>query len=387
MELNLSLTGKDSHLVNIPLGQGSFAIGAIGMDAKKFDVLVDHKLPINWDCFNACFTGSGQQNAHLHPYGDWPRFFYYWGNDANFIQWSTKRKIEDFTWCPNTALNANFSSSNINRLFIIAQEHPLKFNLGKHQLVSVSGNLDHIAIDNIGQIHSIAFSPDVQTSSKAAPYQLPIFEAFKDIHNIDIHVKPLGQAFDCSSLLQFSQLTHLNLSGNLANLDCLKKLEHLEHLAIRYAPNIEGLPTLKSWEKLTSFIGWNIEATQGKLLRKSLKDLAKERTLSHSSVSKLRTSIWFTTEYGIPFSNWEGKKATLAVKTYKATLKKLKKAKEEQAIKELLVAFTKTFNTFPAIETTEREDIGEAINQLRQVPALEIDATKAYQWFDAYRDY
>ena len=57
--------------------------------------------------------------------------------------------------------------------------------------------------------------------------------------------------------------------------------------------------------------------------------MSKERELEYSTVSQLRKLIWFTTEYGIPFSAWEGKNAKTAVKNYKATLKKLKKVKTE----------------------------------------------------------
>ena len=170
-------------------------------------------------------------------------------------------------------------------------------------------------------------------------------------------------------------------------LHCLKNINSLQSLGIRYAPNLEKLPSLKSWEHLTSFIAWNVEEAKGKLLRSELRKLAKERELEYSSVSQLRKKIWFTTEYGIPFSGWTGKEAKLAVKLYKSTVKKLNKAKTEQEVKILLKEFSKAFNDFPNIETIEREDIGEAINQLRQLPSIEIEAKKPIKWFDEVRDY
>ena len=125
----------------------------------------------------------------------------------------------------------------------------------------------------------------------------------------------------------------------------------------------------------------------GKLLRTELKKLRKERELNYSTVSQLRKLIWFTTEYGIPFSGWTGKNAKIAVRSYKASVKKLKKAKEEQEVKEILIQFTVIFNDLPQIETTEREDIGEAVEQLRQVSSIEIDAEQAKSWFNQVRDY
>jgi hypothetical protein len=79
--IKISLTSTNSHTVKIPAGQGSFSIGIVGMDKKKFDVLVEENLPINWNVFNDFYTPHGKQNAEKYPYGDWPRFFYYFGND------------------------------------------------------------------------------------------------------------------------------------------------------------------------------------------------------------------------------------------------------------------------------------------------------------------
>ena len=41
----ISLTGENSHAINIPAGQGSFSIGTLGMNSKKFDIVVDDRLP------------------------------------------------------------------------------------------------------------------------------------------------------------------------------------------------------------------------------------------------------------------------------------------------------------------------------------------------------
>ena len=384
--INISLTGENSHSVTIPLGQGSFAIGAVGMDIKKYDVLVNNDLPINWHSFNTFFTPHGKQNSHLHPYGDWPRFFYYWGNDTNFLKWSEKRKIEDFTWCPLKPLSADFTKSNISKLVINAETHKINLIVGNHRGLTLTGNLANIDIAKAGEINSLALYPNTDKDSTSA-YQLPDYTSLGQITNLDINIDPIGQAFDCESLLQFKSLTNLSLSGNLTNLKSLEKVKNMNRLAIRYAPNLEGLPALKSWSNLNSFIGWNVEETKGKLLRSELKNLAKERELQYSNVSQLRKPIWFITEYGIPFSAWQGKNAKTAIKNYKSTLKKLKKVKTEKQAKELLIEFTQIFNHLPQIETTEREDVGEAIEQLRQIPTIEVDSKKAMEWFNETRDY
>ena len=384
-EIQLSLTKENSHNITLPLSQGSLSIGNIGMDKKLYDVLVDENLPINWDTFNTHFTGYGLKNKEIYPYGDWPRFFYYSGNDLGFIKWTEKRKTEDFSWTPQKSTKADFTRANIRNLNIQSKNVKIDLKLGKNiRKLSISGDIENFNIQSNDCITSLGIYPNV---SEHKIYQLPKFDQLKQITSLDILINPLDQPIDCHSLLQFENLTSLSLSGNFVNLDCLKNLEKLERLAIRYAPNLENLPKLSSWKKLISFIGWNIEETKGKLLRSELKSLSKERELEYSSVSQLRKQIWFTTEYGIPFSAWEGKNAKTAVKNYKATLKKLKKVKTEGEAKKALLEFTQTFNSLPQIETTEREDIGEAIEQLRQIPSFEIDSKKANKWFDEARDY
>ena len=60
--IKISLTSTNSHTVKIPAGQGSFSIGIVGMDKKKFDVLVEENLPINWNVFNDFYTPHGKQS-------------------------------------------------------------------------------------------------------------------------------------------------------------------------------------------------------------------------------------------------------------------------------------------------------------------------------------
>ncbi|UII27512.1 leucine-rich repeat domain-containing protein [Fulvivirga maritima] len=386
-ELIISLTDKDSHAIKREAGQGSLSLGPEHLkDKLDFDVIVGEHQNINWDCFNNLYTPHGQQNAHLYPNGDWPRWFYYYGNDSGFSFWSEKRKIEYFTWKPFKQVSVDFENSNINQLTIIAEEHPIKLKIGSGITTLVlDGNLKNLDIEKAGSLENIHFNPAIEESD--ASYRLPEFPAFKKSSSIHVTVKPVGQSFDCEQLLQFEYLKSLSLSGNMTNLHVLSKLPNLESLSLRYVPDLSDLPELNTWKFLKSFIGWNIEEGRGKVLRKELNKLSKEREMQYSSVSQLRKQIWFTTEYGIPFTAWEGKNAKLAVKVYKSTVKKLGKAKVVEEVKTLLIEFAKTFNELPQIETSEREDIAEAINQLRQVPSLEIDAKKAMGWFDEVRDY
>lgn len=375
--MELSLTDDQSHRVRIPLGQGSFSMGLIGMNPKKFDVLLEKDLAVNWKTF--------EEIPYLQ--GRWPRYFYYWGNDRGFIDWSYKREIESFFWCPQKAISEDLSLAFMRHFSVQVEEHKVDLSLGENiRNFSAEGNLQNLEILKVQGLSTAGFSPEIVDESKSS-YQLPEFPALKEIESIDISMKPIGQPFDCQSLLQFPNLESVSLSGNLTNLSQLKKLVKLEGLALRFVPNLDDLPALDSWPKLNSFIAWNVAESKGKLLRVELRKLKKERKMEYSTVSKLRKPIWFTTVYGIPFSGWEEKLEKKAIRLYKSAMKKLKKCTDEEEAEVLIKEFTLAFNEFPAMETSEREDIGEAVLQLIQIPSFIIDAKKGILWFDQVRDY
>lgn len=388
----ISLTGMDSHQIKIPAGQGSFSIGRIGMDKKKFDVLVGENAVIDWDVFNTFYTPHGQQNAHLHPYGDWPRFFYYWGNDTSFVEWSKKRVIENFFWQPSRSLCLDLSDAQIRNLAIKSNDDLIKLtldqsnNIGLYSL-HLSGNIELFEIKVTQEIDHIRIEPNTEKDQSVSAYHLPIIPDLAKISSLDVIVKPIGQAFDCESLLQFPNLKNLNLTGNITNTACLKQLHQLERIGIRYAVNLEGFPALNTWENLSSFIAWNIDEKTGKTLNTQLKHLAQEKQLDYSSVSKLRSPIWFSTEYGIPFENWENKNAKIAIKAYKSALKKISKAQNEQDVKESIIELIEMINTLPNIETVEREDTGVAVQQLVEASKFDIDQEIVNAWFDEFRDF
>ncbi|MGD1839745.1 MAG: hypothetical protein ACFB0B_02455 [Thermonemataceae bacterium] len=240
-KVQLSLTGENSHEIFIPLGQGSLAIGNLGMNEKDFDILIDEKLKINWDTFNTHFTGHGEQNREMYPYGNWPRFFYYSGNDLGFVKWTEKRKTEDFSWTPQKSISADLTKVNIRNLSIQSRGVKIDLKLGENITnLFLSGCFEKFNIEANDGITSLNIYPTV---SNDTTYQLPQLNTLKEVTSLSISVSPLEQPIDCKSLLQFENLTHLNLSGNLINLDCLRNLNRLQSLAIRYAPNLEKLPS------------------------------------------------------------------------------------------------------------------------------------------------
>lgn len=384
--ISISLTNTNSHLFKIPLGQGSFSIGSVGMDKKKFDVLVEENLPINWNAFDEFTTPAG---------GHWPRFFYYWGNDLGFVEWSKTRAIEEFSLHPNTPVTVDLRNSNIRNFSIEATVHPIKLILDSPisdsrfglMKLNLSGNLANFEIISNQANPFLSLAPFTDNRKTALAYKLPPLKNLETITSLDITMAPLGQPLDCESLLQFPNLKNLNVTGNMIHVDVLSDLLDLERLGIRYAPNLENFPSLNSWKNLKSFIGWNIDEITGKRLNTELKQLAKEKDLDYSSVSKLRSSIWFTTEYGIPFTNWESKNAKIATKAYKTTVKEISKAKTENEVKTAITKLVELINTLPNIETVEREDTATAVNQLVETSKLEITVATANKWFDEVREF
>ena len=86
---SLSLTGENSHVFDLQLGQGSLSIGTKGVSEGKYDIWVEPGVTINWDAFNECYTGYGECHKDEYPFGNWPRWIYYSGIDTGFVKWTS----------------------------------------------------------------------------------------------------------------------------------------------------------------------------------------------------------------------------------------------------------------------------------------------------------
>lgn len=156
-------------------------------------------------------------------------------------------------------------------------------------------------------------------------------------------------------------------------------------------PDLGDLPTLNAWPLLDRFIAYNVEESAGKRIKKQMKTRAETRPWTdHASVSQLRKPEWWTTEFGRPFSSWAKRLAKLANEAYNVAQVTLSEARSFAEAEAAITAFTVRFNNLKGIETTEREDLGEAVWQLSQSDHLigqPITEEMAQRWFDAARDY
>lgn len=385
-EIVLSLTGKDSHKVLIPAGQGSLSIGTIGNVKEQYDLLVNEDDVIHWDTFNGYYSVAGWEEKQEYPYGNWPRFFYYSGNDLGFIDWSCEREIEEFRWLPQKDMNVDFTHSMIYLLYIETGKYNIAFSLGERvSELHLCGNLENYSIRKCSKVPRLHFKPEY--NEKLDAYQLPVFPALKDAEEVKVEVSALSAPFDCSSLLQFPHLKKLYLVGNVTNLEALKELENLEKLGIWDAPNLSGMPELSHWNHLKWIVGVNIDESVGKLLRKELSNLKKIRQFEYSCISQLRNPLWFETNYGIPFSYWGGVNEKKATSAYKKCLKEVKGANTEGEIKEAIINFVEKINRLENIESTERDDVYISLCTIMKNAPIEIDNQKWETWFEQVREF
>ena len=386
-EITLSLTGKDSHKALIEAGQGSFSIGTKNISEEDFDVLVNENDVINWDTFNEFYTPYCYYECKdKYPYGDWPRFFYYCGNDTGFINWSLKRVIEDFSWFPNKDMKVDFTKARIGRLQFGIKNSRLELSLGENIYeLHLKGNLDNYNIKKCKRIPRIYFEPEYD--NELTSYKLPNFKVFKKATHIEIRTSALKPPFDCSSLLQFHNLKELYLIGNITNLEVLKDLKNIEKLGIWGAPDLTDMPNLNSWKNLNWFVALNIDEKAGKKFRKEIKVLKKEKKFEFVSVSQLRDKLWFETNYGIPFSEWDRKNEKKATSAYKICLEKVKSSTTKKEIEKAIKDFVEKINKLDNIETVERDDTYTAINLIMKKSPLKVETKEWEHWFDEVREF
>jgi len=378
-KLTISLTSGYSHEAKIECGQGSFNIGVQGIDENHIDAWVGKDDKINWNAFNRCETIF---KPILDKSIKWPRFFSYTGNDIGFIEWSKKRKIEEFRWQPQKKMKVDFTDADIDNLHI-KSDYELELSFGENvNYLDLYGNPNNYIIEKCAKVPSLGFYPKKDNMIKL--YSLPKYECFHEAEELLVEVNPNGAPFDCNSLLQFPNLKLLHLIGNMTNLSSLKELKHLNKLGLWDIPELSELPNLNNWKELNKFVAMNIEENAGKRLKEEIKELKKQREFEFSSISKLKNKLWFETEYGLPFSSWDSKKEKKATSAYKNCLKQIKNATSKNDIKNAIINFTNEFNKTDDIE---KDDIYKALCILMKNSSIKIEHDTWLKWFDEIRNF
>ncbi|MBS3020921.1 hypothetical protein DJFAAGMI_03685 [Comamonas sp. PE63] len=382
----LQLTSGAPHRLKTSLGQGSLSLGP-----EKLLKTADLRLPVDacvlWHCFDPFATPAGSP---------WPRSFYYTGNDHGFFTWSQLRPIENFSWYPQLQQDVHIdaSQSQIRELSIHLQAgHQGHIHLklpqqGMH--LHLQGNLEQITV-TAGLPESLSLSPATSKNPADKAFQLPDMGCLKQVGTLELRNGAGRQAVSLQNLLQFSKLDSLSLWGNHSDLAQLSSCTQLRALSLRFMRHLSELPALQAWPQLDSFIAYNVEEAAGKRLRQQLKERTRARPWAgYISVSQLRKPEWWTKEYGRPFAGWPAARARIAHAAYDLAEQEIGTASSLDHVQAALTTFTARFNTVKGIETSEREDLGLAVQQLAQLPAalaLKLTHEQAGQWFDENRDY
>lgn len=381
----IDLTGSRSHTLVRQPGVGSLSIGPSDL-GKKADLHVPPDADIDWTVFNPFATPAGSP---------WPRFLHYTGSDAGFFNWAQTRPIEQMTWAPvlsaDTVVDASESILHSLHIGLGQSGARLSLKLPKSSLrLSVSGDLSRFSAT--GDIpSSLAVAPCTSRRKSDPPFVLPDLGELHQVSSLTLQSTPLGQPISLRCLDWFPNLDSLSLWGNFSDLELLARQARLTNLELRFMPDLEDLPALDVWPLLDGFIAYNVEDAGGKRLKQQMKARAKTRPWAgYVSVSQLRKPEWWMTEYGRPFSSWPKRLAKIANEAYDAAQAALAQARSLADAEEAITAFTVRFNTLKGIETTEREDLGEAVWQLSQSEHRidqPITEEMAQGWFDAAREY
>ncbi|CAH1056806.1 hypothetical protein [Paenibacillus pseudetheri] len=381
----IDLTGPCSHTLVIKPGVGSLSIGPSQL-GKKADLHVASDAHIDWTVFDAFATPAGSP---------WPRFLHYTGSDLGFFDWAKKRPIEEMTWTPILSADTvvDTSQSNLHGLHIELDPsgRSLSLKLPKRSFrLSVSGDLSSFSATG-DMPSSLTLAPRTGRRKTDTPFLLPDLGELHQVTSLTLQNTPLGQPISLECLNRYPNLNSLSLWGNFCDLDLLVHHAGLTNLELRFMPDLGELPTLNAWPLLDRFIAYNVEEIAGKRLKQQMKKRAEARPWTdHASVSQLRKPEWWTTEFGRPFSSWPKRLAKLANEAYNVAQVTLSEARTFAEAEAAISAFTARFNNLKGIETTEREDLSEAVWQLSQSDHLidqPLTEEMAQRWFDASRDY
>lgn len=375
----LSLTGPHSHTLTREPGLARLALGQ-----GTADLHVDPDDAIDWTAFDPFATPAGSP---------WPRHLDYRGNDTGFFTWARRRPIENMSWRPvfDDARRVDATGAGIHSLFLKLDEGggSLHLALPDTYMLSIAGDLARLTTE--GPLPTtLALLPALGRGTDGA-VSLPDLGPLRDVRNVTLSGKPLARPISLRSLAAFREIETLSLWGSFTDWDALAELSALQTLEIRFVPDLEGMPSLDTWPHLESLIAFNIDVGAGKRLRSQMRARAKVRPWEgYTSVVKLRESDWWQTEYGRPFSGWDSRLAKRANAAYDAAVAAIADAETADDVRGAVVAFVEGFNAVPGIETTEREDLGDAVVHfaaLERAVALGVDADAALEWFEQTRDF
>lgn len=381
----LDLSGPNSHELIYRVGWPT----QIGPQRKgqKASLIVDVDTPIHWQAFDCFYTDTYDRL--------FPKRLAYEGNDTNFINWSEQRPIHEITWTPCFEQNHTLDASNANIGNWIIDVNRMK---GRLELILPKKGLAYIKI--IGDLAKITmhsqvpvtmrFVPPTTKRYKDAPYDLPPFGLEDKVQDFAIYNDALAQAVSIANIGRFSALKALTLCGNITGFSALHQQLAIESLYMRDVAFFDDMPSLLDFPNLVHFVANSIDDIVGKKFKTELKKIKANREMKFGEAIKLRKAEWWAENIGKPFNDWRGKTAKQAKEAYATAVDEINAAKVLSDVEQAVIKFTRFFNDKKNIETSEREEIGDAVwklSQLDKIIELGLDEDILSDWFDQNRDY
>lgn len=380
---SVDLTGPGSHTVTRELGKGELSIGP-----AKSDLIVGGHERINWKALDDPGLSANS----------WPDRVQYEGSDPGFATWvSSRREWMNVRFIATGDTTLDFTDADPRYLTLEVREHTITVQLpsaAHMDYVILVGDPDHFVV----RLHPDGEVPGVilQLPRDPAPRRrvLPsdgsqgsrVVELPPELvatEDVVVHGDPFDRPFDARSLSACSRLRRVELRGAVAHLESLLAAD-LRALEFRYVPDLSGLPSLSSWSSLEKVIVWNCDEKATKRLRSEIRRMPEGA--GFRSASKGRDTAWFATEYGLPFSGWPKRTASKATRAFAAATKAIKTAETPEECLAAIDGFVGAANELPGIETSEREDLAEAVLMLADL-SEHLDEDTADRKFDEVRDF
>ena len=375
LKVKTNLVNNETKEFIIYPGETYLSIGVKDIDKGDIKVWVDPDDIINWDSLD---VKDSFDDRYLI------RSVYYTGNDKSFLEWTSKRRVW-FTWQPLKDVDIDLTNSKIDTLRIITDKKVI-LKMGPNQRnFTFTGDPHNLIIKDWGNVYW--FWINIPSEKITTTYELPNWCHFQNLKRVMINASPNGASLDCYSIKQFKGIEDLCLEGNLTNLEALCEFTDLKNLGFWNVPNLDGLPPIAIFKDLTYFCAKDIGKEKGLLLRKEVNKLKKTKEFNFTYVGGLRDELWFKTEYGIPFTDWENGSGKKAMHIYKECLTTVKKAGTVEEIKNAIENYTNQMNKLKNIETEEREDIYTALEIIMENAKVEVAYDTWFNWFDNLRDF
>lgn len=380
---SVDLTGPGSHTVTRELGKGWLSIGPAGSD-----LIVDGNERINWNALD---------DPELRA-NDWPDRVQYEGSDPAFASWvSSRRGLSNAEFIATGDTVLDFTDADPRYLFLESREHTVTVRLpsaAHTRRIILVGHPDRFVI----RLHADGEAPSVSlhlprdpapggrvlpTDGSQGVRTLALPAELQGAEDVTVIGDPFDVPFDARSLSACPRLRRVEIRGAVAHLESLAAAE-LSALEFRYVPDLGGLPPLSSWPGLETVIIWNCDDKATKKLLGEIRRIPEGPGIR--SASKGRDTAWFVTEYGLPFSGWPKRTASQATRAFATAAKAITQAGTPEECLEAIDGFLAVANGLPDIETTEREDLGEAVQLLADLTE-HLDERAAERRFDEVRHF